>query len=251
MHFSCQFFKIYALFCHILKNNADSIILYLQVSVSEKKNRCFGGNPMYSMYLTTAQHDRLQTLVSGFEIPFRSFVASEICNAYPTEASFSLEIIKRPSFTNGNQYYQTINSELGKIKANPGKCYSLLRNSVEAKAKQIIVNEIDVPNVATIIVLSVVFRELFSGFLLKYNDDNTYLCQAFKFKYVRNKLDHRGCKTLETLDLSVTLDFISNALLELRNDNSLFWEKSLDNIGSITKSVGFGIAVIGSAAGVE
>ena len=185
---------------------------------------------MYSMYLTSAQHDRLQTLVSGFEIPFRSFIASEICNAFPTEVSFSLEINKRPSFSVCNQYYQTINSELGKIKANPGKYYSLLRNTVDAKAKQIVVNEIDVPNVATIIVLSVVFRELFSGFLLKYNDDNTYLCQAFKFKYVRNKLDHRGCKTLETLDLSVTLDFISNALLELRNDNSLFWEKSLDTI---------------------
>ena len=65
---------------------------------------------------------------------------------------------------------------------------------------------------------------------MQYKDEATYLDQAIKFKYVRNKLDHRGCKTLEDTDMIITLDFISNALLFLNDDSSLFWEKSCEDL---------------------
>lgn len=182
------------------------------------------------MYLTTRQHDQLQILVSGFEIPYRSYIASEVLRAYPSEAPFVAALNTKPLFPNSNKQYQTINSELGKLKTNPSRVYALLINSVNAMRNKIIPNEIDVPNVATIISLSVIFRELFSSLLCKYVDEITYLSQALKYKFVRNKLDHRGCKTLDTVDLTVSTDFISNALPELANDPVFFWDKSLEDI---------------------
>jgi len=57
-----------------------------------------------------------------------------------------------------------------------------------------------------------------------------YLNQALKYKYVRNKLDHRGYKTLESADMVITTEYISNSLLLLCDDSSLFLEKSCDDI---------------------
>ena len=182
------------------------------------------------MYLTTRQHDQLQILVSGFEIPYRSYIASEILKAYPSKATFVTALSTKPPFPSSNKQYQTINSELGKLKTDPSRIYALLTNSVDAMRSKIIPNEINVPNVATIVSLSVVFRELFSSLFCKYVDETTYLNQALKYKYVRNKLDHRGCKTLETVDLTVSTDFISNALTEFANNPLLFWDKSLEDI---------------------
>ena len=200
------------------------------------------------MYLTTKQHDQLQILVSGFEIPYRSYIASEIINKYPGEKAFSIELNSRPYFPNSNIQYKTINSEFGKLKATSGRVYSLLNNSVNAMRSGIIPNDIGVPNVAQIVTLTVVFRDLFSSLLCKYIDEPTFLFQALKFKYVRNKLDHRGCKTLETIDLTVSTDFISTALLELSTEPSFFWDKSLEQINKElvalqTSSVDIPIAV--------
>ena len=103
------------------------------------------------MYLTTKQHDQLQILVSGFEIPYRSYIASELLKAYPSEASFASALISRPLFPNSNKQYQTINSEFGKLKTNPSRVFTLLMNSLNAMRDKIIPDEIDVPNVATII----------------------------------------------------------------------------------------------------
>lgn len=182
------------------------------------------------MYLSTKQHDQLQIIVTGFEIPYRTYVALEIIKRYPSESSFVSGISSKISMPSNNTNYQMINSELGKIKSEASKYYELLKNVVQAKGTSVVVDEISVPNVATIVAMTIIFKELFSALLLQYKDELTYLDQAMKYKYVRNKLDHRGCKTLEDTDMIVTLDFISNALLYLNDDSSLFWEKTCEEI---------------------
>lgn len=41
------------------------------------------------MYLTSAQHDQLRTLIMGFEIPYRSYIAEVILDTYHNKCSFS------------------------------------------------------------------------------------------------------------------------------------------------------------------
>ena len=43
-------------------------------------------------------------------------------------------------------------------------------------------------------------------------------------------MDHRGCKTLETNDMVISIEFINNALLLFSNDVSLFWDKSCEEL---------------------
>lgn len=182
------------------------------------------------MYLSSKQHDLLQILVTGFEIPYRSYVATEIISRFPTESAFSSELMNRQNFSTSNPDYQTINSELGKIKANYSHYYTLLQNAYNAKSRRIIDNEINIPNVSTLIALTIIFKELFSALILKFRDESMYLNHALKYKYVRNKLDHRGCKTLETTDMIITTEYIGNSLLLLCDDSSLFLEKNCDEI---------------------
>lgn len=189
------------------------------------------------MYLSTKQHDQLQIIVTSFEIPYRSYVASEILNRFPTESDFVTDVAGRVSFPSKESNYQVINSELGKIKANPVAYYNLLVNANLAKNNGMVVDEISVPNVSTIISLTIIFKDIFLSFLSKFKDEETYLTQALKYKYVRNKLDHRGCKTLETTDMIISLEFIANALLHLNSDKSLFWEKSFADISKEVKAL--------------
>lgn len=189
------------------------------------------------MYLSSKQHDQLQIVVTNFEIPLRSYISTEIVKKYPQESIFSTEISSRTNLPTTVPNYQTINSELGKIKKEPRKYYEMLLNAKNAKEMRIVKDDIDVPNITMLIALTIIFKELFSPYLINYKDEETYLIQALKYKYVRNKLDHRGCKTLELSDMTISLDFISNALLFFNNDESLFWEKNIDEFSKELKSL--------------
>lgn len=189
------------------------------------------------MYLSSKQHDQLQIVVTNFEIPLRSYISTEIVKKYPQESIFSTEISSRTNLPTTVPNYQTINSELGKIKKEPRKYFEMLLNAKNAKEMRIVKDDIDVPNITMLIALTIIFKELFSPYLINYKDEETYLIQALKYKYVRNKLDHRGCKTLELSDMTISLDFISNALLFFNNDESLFWEKNIDEFSKELKSL--------------
>ena len=182
------------------------------------------------MYLSSKQHDQLQIIVTGFEIPFRSFVATTLLDAFPTKRGFYNAIIQKSNFQNNNPDFNIINSELGKIKNSSEKVYIQLLNTKSVKEKRIADAEIDVPNVARLIALTIIFKEHFSDLLFSFKDENLYLRQAMSYKNVRNKLDHRGCKTLETIDMTTSLEFVTNALLCLKEDDSLFWDKSFNDI---------------------
>lgn len=182
------------------------------------------------MYLSTRQHDSLQILVTAFEIPFRTYIAETILDSFPREDEFIAALAAKVSYPNINNCYAAINSELGKLKANPSRIFQCLKNAKLTKTKKVVEEEVDVPLVGQLITLLFVFRDLFSTLMIEFADESSFLNQAFKYKYVRNKLDHRGCKTLEESDMIVSLDFISSTLLLLKDDDSLFWEKPYEEI---------------------
>ena len=85
------------------------------------------------MYLSSKQHDLLQIIISGFEIPYRSYVATEIINRFPTENEFTTELMNRQIGSTLDSNYQVISSELGKMKTNSAYFYALFTNANNAK----------------------------------------------------------------------------------------------------------------------
>ena len=190
------------------------------------------------MYLTAKQHDKLQIIVTGFEVPYRSFIASKLISIYPKESNFSNAVASIQSYKSTSPHAKMVNSEFGKIKSNPSAIYQLLVNANTARVKKIVDKEINVPSVAQLIALTVMFREHFGELILCANDEPTFLYQAANYKYVRNKLDHRGCKTLELSDMNLALDFISNLSVYLSTfDSSLFWDKEYSQISKEVASL--------------
>ena len=47
------------------------------------------------MYLSLKQHDLFRTLLMGFEVPFRSYIADVVISHYPTYIDFSAELNNR------------------------------------------------------------------------------------------------------------------------------------------------------------
>lgn len=47
------------------------------------------------MYLTIKQHDQFRTLLMGFEIPFRAYIAEIIIQKYKNDAAFETAMINK------------------------------------------------------------------------------------------------------------------------------------------------------------
>lgn len=130
---------------------------------------------LYITYLSSRQHDQLQIIVTGFGVPYRSYITSAIIKKYPNEIDFAVAIGNKTSCSANTLNYQTINSELGKIKSNSAAVYKLLINAKTAKENKIVSDEINILNISTLIALTVIFKETFSALLLSCNDQETYL----------------------------------------------------------------------------
>lgn len=186
------------------------------------------------MYLSSIQHSNLRTLVMDFEIPYRSFVACKILDTYKTESDFYNAILSNENLI---KTYVSINefaSEYGKIKSNTHKYFTLLNNAYNAIGKDIQHDEIDVPYLSTLNIFILTFPQIFSDYISRFYDSNSFWEKATRIHYVRNKLSHPGCKTLEKDDLDVSLEFISTTITYLKNldSHNFFWKissETLDN----------------------
>lgn len=180
------------------------------------------------MYLSVKEHDKLRTIVMGFEIPFRTYIASVLTANYPNDTSFYdklRNIIPSPMLS------QTARSKFGQIKSNHAHYYQLLCATMQCLEDKLVPQEINVPDVATLSTLVQVFSEHFMELINCFSDYNTFIYQLGKYHYVRNKLDHPGCKTLEIEDMSPTLNFISDVCTYIGIEyENCFWEKDEDTI---------------------
>ena len=180
------------------------------------------------MYLTTEQHNRLRTIAMDFEIPFRTFVAGQLLNKYLTVEMF-LERLGEKDVPDGIS--QTFKSQIGKIKSQSERIYGLLKLTMQSMQNGIVEEEINVPDVATIIALIILFQDEFDEFINCFSDYDAFIVQIEKFHYIRNKLSHPGCKTLEEQDMIVALSFISSVCTYVGIEHEeYFWEQSEEKI---------------------
>ena len=180
------------------------------------------------MFLSSEQHDRLRTIVMNFEIPFRTYIANVLVEKYSRLNKFCDALMQEVV---PDDISPTFKSQIGKIKSQPERIYNLMKITIESMKKKVIEKDVDVPDVATIIGLVLLFQDLFLNFIEMYVERETFLTQIEKYHYVRNKLNHPGCKTLEESDLVLVLNFISNACIFIAVEREdCFWDKTEEKI---------------------
>lgn len=175
------------------------------------------------MYLSTKEHDQLRTIVMGFEVPFRTFISRRLTSVFCTETDFVNAVntaVLAPGLSD------MFSSEFGKIKASPSRYYKLLADAVQACSNKCVPNEIDVPNIATLITLYEAFGNEVNDFMSSFPDHSLLIAQMEKYKYVRNKLDHPQSKTLQTEDMYPVLAFVKEASAAIFIcDEECYWDK--------------------------
>ncbi len=180
------------------------------------------------MYLSTQEHDQLRTIVMGFEIPFRTFIARRLTSIYNSEAAFSVAINNAVIPPDSPAF---VSSELGKIKSNTAKYYNILLDAVQACSYKCVPSEIDVPYVATLITLYLAFENNIRDFLKGFSNHSIYADSLDKYKYARNKLDHPQSLTLQEENMFPVLSLVKDAITAIYIvDAECFWDKSEEEI---------------------
>lgn len=181
------------------------------------------------MYLTLRQHDMFRTLVMGFEIPFRSYIAKILMENFDTEEKFKQALISRKNrLTNSDTTFlrQTLPSICTDKKLK--EMYNKFCNAYENAYEKIIENDRDVPMVGGLNIVTFSFTTIFTQLYRVFGGYGEYCVLAEKYRYARNKLDHPGCKTLEDSDMFPVLSFIKDTVLFL--DDQYFCQKSKASI---------------------
>lgn len=175
------------------------------------------------MYLSTKEHDKLRTIVMGFEIPFRTYIAQKITLSYPDASSFFSAI---DQITLPDNASQELKSKYGQMKSQFAYYYQLFEMTIQSSINKIVENDINVPDVGTLVSTIKIFEPLFHDYTSCFSNYNTFIAQLDKYHYVRNKLDHPGCKTLDTEDMIPTLNFISDSCTYIGIEyEECFWDK--------------------------
>lgn len=180
------------------------------------------------MYLTSAQHDQLRTLIMGFEIPYRSYIAETILSTYHDKNSFSRALTSIQLSSSQPIWNNTIKNQIAKAQKNPDKLFDALQFAYNSFSSKSVVGESDVPMLGELNVLIYVFQQDFSFLISVFPCFSDFFSLARKYSYVRNKLNHPLCKILEDTDMIPVLNFIEEICKWL--DVKYFWDKSKPDI---------------------
>lgn len=179
------------------------------------------------MYLSIRQHDLFRTLLMGFEIPYRGYIADVLMSRYPNESALeNVLVVKNSSLHPSDPFFlrNTLPSACDHAKVQA--MYD--RFSTASTTTEIVAVDQDMPMVGA---LNIVTFALTSDFQFLYNLCSGYgaFCDlAEKYRYARNKLDHPGCRTLEERHLIPVLSFVKDICLAL--DDKYFIQKSKADI---------------------
>lgn len=180
------------------------------------------------MYLTSTQHDQLRTLVMGFEIPYRSYIAETLLSLYPDKGSFADAISKTQAAPSQSAWDNAIQSQIIKMQKSSDKLFDALLFSQVSFAAKSVTGEADVPMLGELNMLTYVFQEEFSSLTAVFPSFSDFFAFARKYSYVRNKLNHPMCKILEESDVSPVLNFMEEICRGM--DERYFWDKSKKDI---------------------
>lgn len=180
------------------------------------------------MYLTIKQHDMFRTLLMGFEIPFRAYIADVVTSNYQTDSSFESAMLAKYHMLSPASP-QFLRDALPKS-VSRNNLKQAYQKFVTAKTSvdEIVTTDIDLPMVGALNLVTFALTENFGDLHLLFGSYSAYCDLAEKYRYSRNKLDHPGCRTLEDAHLVPVISFVKDICLFL--DDKYFLQKSKDQI---------------------
>lgn len=181
------------------------------------------------MYLTLKQHDLFRTLLMGFEIPYRAYIAHQIIANFPDVNAFETELQTKMQMLSPSDpvfLRQTLPNACSHSQVE--KMYQAFVTANLNRNNSIISLDQDVPMVGGLNIVTFSFIGVFSSLYSIVGSYVDFCLLAEKYRYARNKLDHPGCKTLEESDLVPVLSFVKDICVFL--DDMYFSQKSKNDI---------------------
>ena len=178
------------------------------------------------MYLTIKQHDAFRTLLMGFEIPFRKYIADIITSSYHSEDDFDAAMrAKNAQITPASPVF--LRDILPKAcKNNTLKRAFCLFKTATSSTEEIVTEDIEIPMVGALNLATFALTDCFGELYAEFGSYSTYCTLAESYRYARNKLDHPGSRTLEEAHLVPVLSFVKDICNYL--DDSCFLQKTRD-----------------------
>lgn len=175
------------------------------------------------MYLSIKQHDMFRTLLMGFEIPFRTYIADIVTTAYSTDASFEAAMIAKKGLLSPSapQFLKDVLPNA--ITRNTLKPTYQKLVTATTSVDEIVTSDIDLPMIGALNLVTFALTEHFSSLYSLFTSYNMYCDLSEKYRYARNKLDHPGCRTLEDSHLVPVLSFVKDICVFL--DDKYFLQK--------------------------
>lgn len=179
------------------------------------------------MYLSIRQHDLFRTLLMGFEIPYRGYIADILMSTYSDESTFENALIARNTSLRPSDPFFLRNTLPSAC--NHAKVQAMYdKFSTASTTTEIVAIDQEMPMVGA---LNIVTFALTNDFQPLYSLCSGYgaFCElAEKYRYARNKLDHPGCRTLEERHLVPVLSFVKDICIFL--DDKYFIQKTKSDI---------------------
>ena len=161
------------------------------------------------MYLTIKQHDMFRTLLMGFEIPFRAYIADVVVSNY-NEDEFESQMDSKKSLLSHTSPPFLRNVLPNACAKRTLKLTYTKFQTAKTSVEEIVTEDIDIPMVGALNLVTFALTENFGNIYSLFGTYNTYCDLAEKYRYARNKLDHPGCRTLEDAHLVPVLSFVKD-----------------------------------------
>ena len=180
------------------------------------------------MYLTIKQHDAFRTLLMGFEIPFRKYIADVVTNAYQSDTVFDVAMRTRLTqlTPSSPDFLKSVLSDACK-KNTLKRAYSKFQ-AATSSTEEIVTTDIDIPMVGALNLVTFALTDCFGELYTLFGSYSLFCDLAEKYRYARNKLDHPGSRTLEDAHLVPVLSFVKDICLFL--EDGCFLQKNRDQL---------------------
>lgn len=180
------------------------------------------------MYLTIKQHDAFRTLLMGFEIPFRKYIADIVCTSYQSAEAFdAIMRSKKSQLTpTSPDFLKSVLTDACN-KNTLKRAYSKFQTATSS-TDEIVTSDIDIPMVGALNLATFALTENFGDLYAVFDLYNVFCDLAEKYRYARNKLDHPGSRTLEDIHLVPVLSFVKDICVFL--DETCFLQKTREQI---------------------
>lgn len=186
------------------------------------------------MYLTINQHDNFRTLLMGFEIPYRTYIAEVITRKYRTADAFvdAMKTKNANLSATAPKFLRDMLPKECKREDIPNasslrKKYNLFVSAANSR-DFVVSDDTDTPMVGALNLVTFALTEDFTDLYKQFRSDSDFYELAEKYLYCRNKLNHPRCRTLEDEHLTKVLFFVKQICNCL--DDSCFIEKSKEDI---------------------